>query len=145
MTTFFRRRLTLLLAPAALLLSCGVPTGLCGCPPARTHAVAYGAVRTGAGAPVADAAIRVVLYREQCGVGYGEEADPGIRPARTDASGAYEAHFYSVSGPRTACLRVTASRAEGPAPDSAVAQGAFVALRNEREDPLRVRIDLVFP
>jgi hypothetical protein len=133
-----------LLAPAAaLLLACSSPTAMCACPPARTHGVAEGVVSTAAGAPVAGAEIRVSLYRERCGAGPAEPADWGAAPARTDASGRYEARFFSIHGPSTACLRVAAARPAGA--DSAVAEGATLALVNERETPGRVRVDLVFP
>ena len=143
------KRPTLLrLAPAvaiSLVLSCTTPTGMCGCPPSRSHAVVHGVVRTAAGAPVQDAVVNVTIYREQCGQGYGELGDQGGRPARTNAAGAYEAAFHSFSGPRQACLRVTATHGQGASADSAVSEGAFVQLRPDHEKPARVRVDVVFP
>lgn len=133
-----------LLAPAAaLLLACSSPTAMCACPPARTHGVVEGVVATAAGAPVPGAAVSVSLYRERCGEGTAEPADWGAAPARTDASGRYEARFFSARGPSTACLRVVAARPA--AADSAVAEGATLALVGERAAPGRVRVDLVFP
>jgi hypothetical protein len=133
-----------LLAPAAaLLLACSSPTAMCACPPARTHGVAEGVVTTATGAPVPGAEIRVSLYRERCGGGPAEPAGWGAAPARTDAAGRYEARFFSVHGPSTACLRVAAARPAGA--DSAVAEGATLALVHERDTPGRVRVDLVFP
>ena len=132
-----------LLAPAAaLLLACGSPTAMCACPPARTHGIAEGVVATAAGAPVPGAEVRVSLYRERCGGGPAEPADWGA-PARTDASGRYEARFFSAHAPYTACLRVVAARPA--AADSAVAEGAALALVSERAAPGRARVDLVFP
>jgi hypothetical protein len=143
------KRPTLLrLAPAvaiSLVLSCTTPTGMCGCPPSRTHAVADGVVRTAAGAPVQGAVVNVTIYREQCGQGYGERADQSAYPARTDAAGAYEAAFHSFYEPRQACLRVTATRGQGASADSAVSEGAVVQLRHDAEKPARVRVDVVFP
>jgi hypothetical protein len=141
------KRPTLLrLAPPmaiALVLSCTTPTGMCGCPPSRTHAVVHGIVRTAAGAPVPGAAVNITIYTEQCGQGHAEPADQG-KP-RTDAAGAYEAPFHSLHGPRQACLRVSATRGEGASADSAVTEGTFVQLRHEDDQPARVRVDVVFP
>jgi hypothetical protein len=142
-----KRPSLLRLAPAvaiSLVLSCTTPTGMCGCPPSRTHAVAHGMVRTAAGAPVQDAVMKVTIYREQCGQGFAEPADQSGYPARTDAAGAYEARFYSYSGPRQACLRVSATRGQGASADSAVSEGV-VQLRHDFDKPARVRVDIVFP
>jgi hypothetical protein len=143
------KRSTLLrLAPAlaiGFVLSCTTPTGVCGCPPSRTHAVAHGVVRTAAGAPVQGAVIRVSIFREQCGQGFAEPGSQPFEPAKTDAAGAYEIDFYSMNGPSTACVRVSATRGQGASADSVVSEGAFVQLRREGDKPARVRVDMVFP
>lgn len=138
-----RSRIRLACAAASvLLLSCTTPTGMCACPASRTHAVAFGIVRTAAGAPVAGATVDVGGYRETCGDGWLEPNAYGGAPAKTDASGAYEVQFFSMSGPRTACLRLRATTAPG---DSAVHEGATVPMVHEGEKPHRVQVDLVFP
>jgi hypothetical protein len=143
-----RRPALLRLAPAvtiSLALSCTTPTGVCGCPPGRTHAVVHGTVRTSAGVPVQGAVVNVTLYREQCGQGHGEVGDQSGRPAQSDAAGAYEARFHSFSGPSAACLRVSATRGQGASADSAVAPGVVAQLRPDDDEPARVRVDVVFP
>ncbi len=142
-------RSTLLrLAPTmaiALVLSCTTPTGMCGCPPSRTHVEVHGVVRTAAGVPVQGAVMKATFYREQCGQGISKPADQDGLPAQTDAAGAYEGRFISYGGPKPVCLRVSATRGVGATADSAVSEGAVVQLRYEHDKPVRVRVDVVFP
>ena len=147
-TSLTMTRSTLLrLAPAvaiSLVLSCTTPTGMCGCPPGLTHAVAHGVVRTAAGAPVQGAFVSVAIYPDRCEAST-QLAERATRLTQTDAAGAYEARFHSVSGPRQACLRVSATRGQGATADSAASEGALVQLRPENDKPARVRVDVVFP
>lgn len=142
-----KRPILLRLAPTmavALVLSC-TPTRLCGCPSSRTHAVAHGVVRTAAGAPVQSAFVGVTIYPNPCGQASSQLAEQAPRLAQTNAAGAYEARFHSVSGPRQACLRVSATRGQGASADSAATEGVLVQLRPENDEPARVRVDVVFP
>jgi hypothetical protein len=142
------RPILLRLAPTmaiALVLSCTTATGMCGCPPSRSHVEIHGVVRTAAGAPVQGAVMRATFYREQCGQGFGESADQDTYPAQTDAAGAYEGRFISHGGPKPVCLRVSATRGAGAAADSAISEGAVIQLRDEHKAPVRVRVDVVFP
>jgi hypothetical protein len=142
-----KRPILLRLAPTlatALVLSCTTPT-LCACPPSRTHVEVHGVVRTAAGAPVQGAVMRATFYREQCGQGFGELGDEDTFPTRTDAAGAYDARFISHGGPKPVCLRVSATRGAGASADSAISEGAVVQLRDEDDEPARVRVDVVFP
>lgn len=122
----------------ALQLSCDNP--VCACPPARTHAVAFGAVRTAAGAPVQGARVKAAVFDSQCGEGFREDDIPGV----TDAAGAYELRFSSVHSPGTRCVRFVASRGTADS-DSVVVDRPAVEMRHERDDPARVRIDFVLP
>ncbi|HEX8319447.1 hypothetical protein [Longimicrobium sp.] len=143
-----KRPILLRLAPTlaiALVLSCTTPTGMCGCPPSRSHVEIHGVVRTAAGAPVPGAVMRASFYREQCGQGFGEPADQDTYPAQTNAAGAYEGRFISFGGPKPVCLRVSATRGVGTSADSAITEGAVVQLRDEDDTPARVRVDVVFP
>jgi hypothetical protein len=129
----------------ALVLSCTTPTGMCGCPPSRTHVEVHGVVRTAAGVPVQGAVMGATFYREQCGQGFAEPADPSGRPAQTNAAGAYEAVFLSYSALRSPCLRVSATHGAGASADSAFSEGTIVQMRIEHEKPARFRVDVVFP
>ncbi|MBW3656361.1 MAG: hypothetical protein KY444_09645 [Gemmatimonadetes bacterium] len=143
------KRPTLLRLVAAvatsLVLSCTTPTGMCGCPPSRSHVMVHGAVRTAAGTPVQGAVMKATFYREQCGQGIGEPADEDTYPPQTDAAGAYDIRFISYGEPRPVCLRVSATRGQGASADSAVTEGTIVQLRHENDKPARVRVDVVFP
>ncbi|HEX8692906.1 MAG TPA: hypothetical protein VF746_10830 [Longimicrobium sp.] len=134
-----RRRWPVLAALGVVLqLSCGNP--VCACPPARTHAVAFGTVRSAAGAPVQGATVKASVFQSQCGEGFREPADAGV----TSAVGEYELRFFSVSGPGTRCVRFVASRGAAGS-DSVVVDQPAVEMRHERNDPARVRIDFVLP
>lgn len=119
-----------------------LPTQPCACPPARTHAVVFGTVTRG-GVPLQDVRVQAAVFRETCGSGY-DEMDPDANPVRTNAAGNYELRFHSLHGPRTACLRVSAIRGSGSQVAS-IFGDTQVTLRNERTEPERVRVDLVFP
>jgi hypothetical protein len=136
------RRAALMGAALGVAAACASPTAMCGCPPARWHGVAFGTVRTAAGAPVAGAQVHAVIPSGGCSA-QSQDADP-IPPQRptTTANGGYELHFYSVSGGETQCVRVVASRAPG---DSAFTQVAAFPLRLDSEDPPRQAADVVFP
>ena len=137
-----RRERTLLAGSAcALLLSCSTPTGICACPPARTHALVYGSVRSADGVPVAGAQVQAAVFSSVCGQGVGE-VDPDANPVSSDATGAYRLRFHSLHGPRAACVRVT-SRSAGAA--DGVVVDAAVALRSEAVEPDSIRVDLVLP
>jgi hypothetical protein len=143
-----KRPILLRLAPTmaiALVLSCTTPTGMCGCPPSRSHIDIHGVVRTAAGGPVQSAVVKATFYREQCGQGFAEPADQDTYPAQTNAAGEYEGRFISFGGPKPVCLRVSATRGVGASADSAVSEGAIVQLRDENDTPARVRVDVVFP
>jgi len=129
----------------ALVLSCTTPTGMCGCPPSRSHVEIHGVVRTAAGAPVQSAVVKATFYREQCGQGIGEPADPDGNPIQTNAAGAYEGRFISYGGPKPVCLRMSATRGAGAAADSAISDAEAIQLRYEHDKPVRVRVDVVFP
>jgi hypothetical protein len=121
-----------------LQLSCDNP--VCACPPSRTHAVAFGTVRTAAGAPVQGARVKAAVFDSQCGEGFREDDEiPGV----TGATGAYELRFFSVHSSGTRCVRFVASR--GAAGSDSVVVERTVEMRHERDDPVRVRVDLVFP
>lgn len=135
-----RHRALLAGLASAILLSCGTPTGVCACPPARTHAVLYGTVRSAAGEPVAGAQVQATLFRSVCGEGYVES--PDAAPAITDAGGTYRMHLFSVSGPQTVCAHVVAR--EAGAADSALVHAALT-LRHEGAVPDSLRADLVLP
>jgi hypothetical protein len=142
-----KRQVLLRLAPTmaiALVLSC-TPTGLCGCPPSRSHVEIHGVVRTAAGVPVQSAVVNATFYREQCGQGIGEPAEPDGHPIQTNAAGAYEGRFISYGGPKPVCLRVSATRGAGASADSAISEGGVIQLRYEHDKPARVRVDVVFP
>lgn len=128
-------------SPFALLLSCAGPTDTCACPPARTHAVVYGSVRTAAAQPAAGAQVRATVFRSVCEQGL-NGIDPDASLVRSDAAGVYRLRFHSMLGPQAVCVGVTA-RAPGAA-DSAAAHVALT-LRNERVTPDSVRVDLVLP
>ena len=129
----------------ALALSCTTPTGICGCPPSRSHVELHGVVRTAAGAPVQGAVVNATFYREQCGQGIGDPAELDGSPIQTNAAGAYDGRFISYGGPKPVCLRVSATHGVGAAVDSAVSEGAIVELRYEHDKAARVRVDIVFP
>ncbi len=123
----------------ALLLSCSIPTDMCACPPARTHALIYGSVQSAAGQPVVGAQVQAAVYRSICGQGI---AEVDANPARSDTTGIYRLRFHSLRGPAEACVRVTA-RSSGAADGAAM--DVALALRNERVEPDSTRVDLVLP
>lgn len=122
-----------------LQLSCDNP--VCACPPARTHAVAFGTVRTAAGAPVQNARVGASVFQSQCGEGF---RDPSDVPGVTNAAGEYELRFFSVHSPGARCVRFVASRG-AVGSDSVVVDRGEIEMRHERSDPARVRIDFVVP
>jgi hypothetical protein len=137
-----RRLRTLLTGSAcALLLSCSIPTDSCACPPARTHAIIYGSVRSPASQPIAGAQVQATVFHSVCGEGMGE-FDPSSNPVTSEVAGAYRLRFYSMRGPKAVCVRVTARSAS--AADSSVVHVAL-ALRDERAAPDSIRVDLVLP
>ncbi|HEV2149766.1 MAG TPA: hypothetical protein VGR37_20365 [Longimicrobiaceae bacterium] len=136
-----RTRTLLTGSACALLLSCSSPTGMCACPPARSHGVVHGSVRSAAGQPIAGVQLQATVFRSICGEGPGE-VHPEGRPAASDASGAYRLHVYSLYGERAVCVRVTALSPGGA--DSSMVHAAL-ALRSERVQPDSVRVDLVLP
>lgn len=135
-----RRWPVLALLGVVLQLSCDDP--VCACPPARSHAIAYGNARTAAGAPVRGAEVKAYAFRERCGEDFREEI---FERQVTNAAGEYELHFYSAYSPGTRCLRFVASRATPAGADSVVADGILAELRYERHTPARFRVDFVFP
>jgi hypothetical protein len=125
---------------AALLFSC-TPTGMCACPPSRTHAVVYGSVHSAAGEPVAGAQVAATVFSSVCGQGR-DELDPGASPVSSDAAGNFRMRFHTYLLPQTACVQVTARTAG--ATDSAVAYVA-ISLRDSNSAPDSSRVDLVLP
>ena len=139
-----RRVLTHAALGVALLLAC-TPTEPCACPPARTSVVLYGDVRTADGAPAAGAALQYVLARPNGGSNAGglcvfdparNDADPP--GASADADGRFRTQLFSVFGPGTRCLRVTASTAAG----SAHVEGVVVPFRQTRPDSIGLVLTL---
>jgi hypothetical protein len=130
-----------LCSSAVLLLSCSSPTGMCACPPARTHGVIYGRTVSATGQPIEGAVVRATVYGSVCGQQTGEAA-PVIDPRQTGPTGDYRLHIYSHHGPRTACVRVVV-HPMGSA-DSVFADAAL-AMLNERVKPDSVRIDFELP
>jgi hypothetical protein len=137
------RRLRTLLtgAACALLFSCGMPTGTCACPPARTHGVIYGSVHSPAGEPLAGAQVQATVFHSVCGEGM-SGLDPAANRVTSDAAGAFRLRFYSVRGAEAVCVRVTARSTI--AEDSSVAHVALMT-RDERVTPDSVRVELVLP
>lgn len=123
---------------AALLLSCGIPTDICGCPPARSHAVLYGVVQDASGGAVADASVQATIFRTVCGEGIAQPA-PSEGPVRTTSAGAYRLHLYSWNAYDFACVRVEAGSPGGGARGAAA---VALRLRSDREQPDSVRVDL---
>lgn len=126
-------------AGVALLLAC-MPTEPCACPPGRTSLLVYGEVRTAAGDPAAAAIVRYVLApltgaasaATRCEFDPpNSDADPA--EVRTDAAGRFRSQVYSISGPGTRCLRVTA-RAAGTGTESTSVDGLLVPFRASRPD-----------
>lgn len=132
------RRTPWLLAATAVLVGSCIPTMPCACPPARTHAVVHGTVRTAAGAPAPGARVTPTIHHAACG-GEHPETDGW---ASADAAGRYRAHVHSVSGPRTACVRLSA-RASGAADSTLV--DVQVPFGPERVPPDSVHVDLTLP
>lgn len=137
--TLFTRRFVVSAGVAVLFQAC-LPTEPCACPPALTHAVVFGSVRTDAGNPAAGAEIQATVYSSVCGRGYSETGAFANR-VRADSVGSYELRFYSVSGPRAACVRVIARSSSTPRDSTSV--DAAILMRSERDQPERVRVDLV--
>jgi hypothetical protein len=107
--------------------------------------VLYGEVRTPDGAPVAGAALQYVLARPAGGSEGGglcefdparNDADP--TEASADAAGRFRTQIFSVLGPATRCLQVTASAAAG----SARVDGVLVAFRQTRPDSVGLVLTL---
>ena len=135
-------------AAVAVLLAC-TPTEPCACPPARTSLVVYGEVRTAVGNPAASAVVRFLLAPPTVGVpamGSSCAFDPATNVAdpaqvRTDAAGRFRSTVYSIYGPATRCLRVTAS-ADGSGPESASVDGLLVSFQHPRPDSVGVVVTL---
>lgn len=135
-------RVVLSLGAPAVMYAC-LPTEPCACPPARTHAALFGTVSSGAGVPLQHARVQAVVYREECGRDH-PEIDPDANPVLTNSAGDYELRFQSLHGPRTACVRVTAHRTT-PALSDSVFVDTLLVLQNERTQPERIRVNLLFP
>jgi hypothetical protein len=140
------RRAALFGGAMAVAAACVTPTGMCGCPPARSHAIAYGTVRTAAGSPVAGATVGARIHYTSCATEPAQVADSYAPegytpPLPTTAAGEYEMRFYSFSG-GPQCVRVVARLASG---DSAFTQVPSLAFGGERDTAPRTRVDVVFP
>ena len=126
------------------LLAC-TPLEPCACVPPRTSAILYGEVRTADGAPAAGAALQYVLALPVAGAA---GQDPcALDPAASDAepsgahaddTGRFRTQIFSVLGPATRCLRVTATAAAG----SASVEGLLVAFRATRPDSVGLVLTL---
>src|SRR5687768_13050050 len=93
---------------AAALTVCGtLPTEMCACPPARTHLIVYGTVRTSEGVAVHGARVFVAAMRS------GATIDPVLGaehlPVYSDAVGRYRVEAYSGFSPTAPALVVAAA------------------------------------
>ena len=92
-----------------LFVSCGNPTGMCGCPPATFRAVLQGRVTGPAGQPVAGARVHAEMGVPDCG-----GTIMPLEEAQSGADGAYRTVIISF-GPanRGECLRAYATTPPG--------------------------------
>ncbi len=142
-----RRIPTRAAACVALLLAC-TPTEPCACPPARTSLLVYGEVRTAAGDPASSALVRYLLAppagppsaANPCAFDASEN-DANPTEIRTDAAGRFRSQVYSIRGPATRCLRVTA-HAAGTGDGSATVDALLVPFRLARPDSVGIVMTL---
>lgn len=131
------------LAAAVGLLSC-TPTEPCACPPARTHAVVGGQLRTEAGAPPDSASLRI------------EAASPVGAPCDFTRfavlthpesgvlvrGGTFTLRVFSESGPARRCVRVVAETRQAVLLHGRI-DGAEIQFRPERDVPDTLTVLLV--
>jgi hypothetical protein len=132
----------------ALALAC-FPTEPCACPPGRSAFIVYGRVVRADGTPSAGAHLRFDasdLRSEPAACDFATLPEPlEVSPRTvTDEAGNFRAKVYSVFGPATRCLRVTAFRGTPDSTDSVAVSGLIVEFRSETQplDSLGLRLTL---
>ena len=125
-------------------LAC-TPTEPCACPPARTHAVVNGLLRTESSAPPDSALVRIEAARPaDVPCDFTGFVEPLTFPHSgvLVRGGTFSMHVFSGFGPARRCLRVLA---ETPAtvPLRGLIDGIELQLRHEREVPDTLRVLLV--
>ena len=131
---------------ASVLIACGAPTGLCGCPPPLGVGTLAGVVSRRGEQPVAGALVRLELSLTGCGM---TDLHPvGREVAVTSYDGTYRHDVAADTPTDTACIRLTAVDTAGGRRDSTAAVGIRMRLvpsYGNGPSPDSLRVDLSFP
>jgi hypothetical protein len=126
-------------AVLGIAAACAHPTAVCSCVLPPNDGLAYGIVRTAAGAPVAGAFVHAVAMAPGCAANTARVSPPGPQTAE---DGTYELRFYSSSGGTEGCVRIVAHRAPL---DSAFSQVDPFPYGVQNGQLIRQRVDITFP
>ena len=139
-----RTRLRLFLAFASVLLAvCSTPVAPCACEPNRTHILVYGVATDEAGAPVAGAAVFVIIPQPVAPIN-----DPVLAPdhatATTATDGGYRIDLITLESPSSWPVGVITAAVRAPS-DTVRLPGFGGVLRPVGQRPDSIEVNFVFP
>lgn len=129
------------------MVACSLQTEpMCGCPPARSHGIVTGIVRTASGALVDGASVDITLSNPNSEVtcdfsGWIERPVP-LGTLHT-GNGVFSFHVYSLWSPVRRCIRVVAEWQVGAQVFRAQVDGAELMFRIDRAVPDTLNVLLV--